>query len=181
MQSNKFLLLAITSLWLVGLYGVLFALGYLAQHRRRFRRRAQSLWDTPRIMAPLYLSSSLFCTGLAIHTYLLPPTALASTALSAVMLSPFPGQWAVIVGWALLALLLVSQALITVITGLRFGWDESVTALAYEHHWDGRRSGTLYPFFRWAATAILLWIVLFTFGSGFLDLWEMLIRRLGPR
>ncbi|MEZ4729016.1 MAG: hypothetical protein R3E79_17925 [Caldilineaceae bacterium] len=177
-MQNKFFLLALTSLWLVGLYGVLFGLGYLVQFRRRFWWRAQREGDTPRIMALLYLSFGLFCVGLAGHTYLLPPTALAATRQTTTVLAAATGQWLIAVVWLVLALLAVSQAGMTAIAGLRLGWDESLTALADRPGWDVSPPGMPHPLVRWLAAALLLCLVLLTFGSGLYQLWVMVAARI---
>lgn len=160
MEPNKFQLLATTSLWLAGLYGVLFVLGYLVQQQRKEGEYQSGLWGAPRLMAPLYFSLGLFCAGLAIRSYLLPPVVLLSTVLSAEPLLLALRPWAVAAGWALLALLLVLQAFITAVVGLRYGWD-AIALRGRSHDWDEHSPGTPSPVVQWLAFISLVWVIVF--------------------
>lgn len=126
MFANKFFLLFINFLWMGGLFGVLFALLYMAQYRRRHLWSRGYTAQAPRTLAPLYGSLVLFVSGMALYAY----------ARSAVV-----GQ---IVGlsltaiWALLALFFLYHWVELIMDGVQEGWD---TPFINEDDPTGGRAG----------------------------------------
>lgn len=111
MFANKFILLLINFLWMIGLFGAFFALLALVQYRRKQRWETGSAAQTPGVLAPLYGSLALFVIGLALYAYAAGQT--IGLILAAV--------------WALLALFLLYHWIETMIDGLQEGWDVALT------------------------------------------------------
>lgn len=109
--DNKFILLLVNLLWMIGLFGAFLALLALLQYRRKQRWETGAAAQAPRVLAPLYGALALFVTGLALHAY--------ATGWEIGLL---------IAGvWALLALFLLYHCIETVIDGLQEGWDVTLT------------------------------------------------------
>lgn len=111
MFANKFILLLINFLWMIGLFGAFFALIALVQYRRQQRWETGSAAQAPRVLAPLYGALALFVTGLALHAY---ATGQAIGLIIAVV-------------WALMALFLLYHWIEAMIDGLQEGWDVALT------------------------------------------------------
>ncbi|MCE7979675.1 MAG: hypothetical protein DYG89_00670 [Caldilinea sp. CFX5] len=109
--DNKFILLLVNFLWMIGLFGAFLALLALLQYRRKQRWETGHAAQAPRVLAPLYGALALFVTGLALHAYA-------------------TGQeiGLIIAGvWALLALFLLYHCIEALIDGLQEGWDVTLT------------------------------------------------------
>lgn len=111
MFANKFFLLLINFLWMGGLLGVLFALLYMAQYRRRQFWSHGYLPQSPRTLAPLYGSLVLFLSGLALYTYARIGVVgqLVGLSLTGV--------------WTLLALFFGYHWVELLLDGIQEGWD----------------------------------------------------------
>lgn len=111
MFANKFFLLFINFLWMGGLFGVLFALLYMAQYRRRHFWSSGYTAQAPRTLAPLYGSLALFVSGLALYAYakITVVGQLVGFSLTAI--------------WTLLALFFLYHWVELLIDGVQEGWD----------------------------------------------------------
>ena len=97
-------------LWLFGMSGVLATFSYMAWHRKQHDLSWRALWASPRLLAPLALSLTAFCTGMA--------------WAGAVEFQPSP--WWQTIAWTVLALLFALQAVLYARAGRRTGWDNPV-------------------------------------------------------
>ena len=97
-------------LWLFGLSGVLATFSYFAWYRKLYGLTWRALWGMPRMLAPLSLSLSAFCTGMA----------WAGAA------DYQPSPWWQTIAWTVLALLFAVQFVLYVRAGRRTGWDNPV-------------------------------------------------------
>ena len=111
MLSNKFFLLLINFLWMGGLLGVLFALLYRVQYRRRHFWQHGPMPQTPRTLAPLYGALVLFISGLALYTYTRLPVVGQLVGLSLTGI------------WVLLALFFFYHWIELLMDGVQDGWD----------------------------------------------------------
>jgi len=109
--DNKFILLLINFLWMIGLFGTFFALLALLQYRRKQRWETGAAGQAPRVLAPLYGALALFVIGLALHAYA-TGQAIGLTIAGV---------------WALLALFLLYHCIESIIDGLQEGWDVTLT------------------------------------------------------
>ncbi len=109
--DNKFILLLVNFLWMIGLFGAILALLALLQYRRKQRWETGVAAQAPRVLAPLYGSLALFVIGLALHAY------AANQDIGLIIAGV----------WALLALFLLYQCIEALIDGLQEGWDVALT------------------------------------------------------
>ncbi|MBX3016129.1 MAG: hypothetical protein KF832_31700, partial [Caldilineaceae bacterium] len=120
MRDDKFFLLLVDFLWMVGLFGALFALLYLIQYRRRHRWSTGGATLVPRTLVPLYGALVIFAVGLALHAYV-------------------AGHWVALSlagGWALLAGYLAFRTFELLMAGLQDGWDTAEAPLVADDEED---------------------------------------------
>jgi hypothetical protein len=133
--ENKFFLLLVNFLWMVGLFGVLFTIAYAIQYRRQRWWNVGYSNNVPRTLAPLYLTLATLCAGLLLHAYA-APYQLA--------------RWIAVV-WGLLALIFFVRGVAALIAAARAGWDAPTVEDAPAYGW--RRFAT------WPLMALLLLLV----------------------
>ena len=114
MFANKFFLLFVNFLWLGGLLGVLFALLYMAQYRRRQFWSHGYMPQSPRTLAPLYGALVLFVSGLALYSYARIGVIGQLVGLSLTGI------------WTLLALFFGYHWVELLLDGVQEGWDTPV-------------------------------------------------------
>ncbi|MCB0189289.1 MAG: hypothetical protein KDE31_33695, partial [Caldilineaceae bacterium] len=112
MLQNKFVLLAITALWLTGGLGALLSLLYMAQYRRRHWWNLGSTVSVPRTLTPLYGALILFCSGLALH--------ISATQIAIAL-------WVALL-WGSMALLFALQAVLVLAQAWEEDWDTPLVA-----------------------------------------------------
>ena len=110
--DNKFFLLLVNFLWMIGLFGTLFTIAYAVQYRRKRWWNVGHSSDVPRTLIPLHLALTIFCVGLMLHA------SLTNHPISAV----------VMLVWGGVALLFLIRFVLAVGTGIRLGWDAPMTA-----------------------------------------------------
>lgn len=97
-------------LWLFGLAGVLAVFSYCAWYRKLHDLSWRQLWGMPLLLAPLSLTLTAFCAGMA--------------WAGAVDYQPSP--WWQTIAWLVLALLFAVQSVLYVRAGRQAGWDNPV-------------------------------------------------------
>jgi phosphoglycerol transferase MdoB-like AlkP superfamily enzyme len=97
-------------LWLFGLSGVLATFSYFAWYRKQYDLSWRALAGMPRLLAPLSLALTAFCTGMA--------------WAGAVDYQAAP--WWQTIAWTVLAILFVVQLVLYVRAGRQTGWDNPV-------------------------------------------------------
>ncbi len=135
MLDNKFFLLLVNFLWMIGLFGTLFTIVYTVQQRRKRWWNVGHSNNVPRTLVPLYLALTTLCLGLMLHAY------MAESTVS---------LWVAGV-WALLALLFLVRFFITLGTAIEVGWDAPLLAQITLVGWT--------RFFQWPTFALLLLLV----------------------
>lgn len=97
-------------LWLFGLAGVVATFSFFAWYRKQVDSSWRLLWGTPRLLAPLSLALTAFCTGMA--------------WAGAVDIQTSP--WWQTIAWSVMAVLFATQSVIYVRAGRRSGWDNPI-------------------------------------------------------
>ena len=132
MLDNKFFLLLVNFLWMIGLFGTLFTIIYTIQQRRRRWWNVGHSNNVPRTLVPLYLALTTLCLGLMLHAYMAESTVAV---------------WIAGV-WALLALLFLVRFFSTLGTAIEVGWDAPLLAQITLVGWS--------RFLQWPTFALLL-------------------------
>lgn len=104
----------IDALWLIGLAGLLAAVGYMGWYRQLNRWQWRHTLQTPRSRMSVALSLTLISSGVALDS-------LTSTR---------PDPWWAVVAWLLLSFLFFIQTVFAARAGDQHGWD-SVTEGKY--------------------------------------------------
>ncbi len=96
------------ALWILGLAGVLATFSYLSWYKGLRRWSWRFVLGVPRLLAPLCLSLTLFCMGMAFSG----------------LFSFQPAPWWQSLAWGLLTILFLVQTIVYFMGGYRQGWDK---------------------------------------------------------
>ncbi len=96
------------ALWIFSLAGVLATFSYLSWYRGLHRWPWRFVLGLPRLLAPLCLSLTFFCLGMALSGFF----------------AFQPAPWWQLVAWGLLTILFLVQAVVYFMGGCRQGWDK---------------------------------------------------------